>query len=76
MAEEYEDAFAFYDSLDEDQLTLMYQSEQVSELTCQPGSTGDFTTGTGIAFTISGPDVYIKFANRNQPGEPADWPRP
>lgn len=130
MADEYQDAFAFYDSLDEEQLALMYQGEQVSDLICQPGSTCDFATGTGIsgaeldeeqqellleligdwvgiadeataaaelaqieasleetwiswsgataydtttregiAFTISGPDVYIEFANQNQPGD-------
>lgn len=130
MAEEYEDAFAFYDSLDEEQLAQMHQGEQVSDLTCQPGSTCAFATGTGIAgadldeeqkelllelvgdwvgiadeataaaelaeieasleetwiswsgataydtstgdgiaFTISGPDVYIEFANQAQPGD-------
>ena len=45
----YTDAFALYNSLSEDQASTAYQSESVSNLTCAPGDTCDFSTGTGIA---------------------------
>ncbi|WP_397517864.1 DUF3500 domain-containing protein [Rhodococcus opacus] len=45
----YTAAFAFYDSLTEEQRSQLYQGEAVEELVCAPGSTCDFPTGTGIA---------------------------
>jgi hypothetical protein len=45
----YETAFAFYDSLTAEQQTALYQGTEVSNLTCAPGSTCDFPTGTGVA---------------------------
>lgn len=45
----YTDAFAFYNSLTEEQLATVYQGESVSNLTCAPGDTCDFSTGAGIA---------------------------
>lgn len=45
----YETAFAFYDSLTEEQLASMYQGEDLQGGACQAGSTCDFPTGTGIA---------------------------
>ncbi|MFE4499768.1 DUF3500 domain-containing protein [Rhodococcus sp. NPDC056743] len=49
FATTYESAFAFYDSLTEDQQAQLYQSESVSNLVCAPGRTCDYPTGTGIA---------------------------
>ncbi|MEX5237930.1 DUF3500 domain-containing protein [Kocuria arenosa] len=45
----YESAFAFYDSLTEEQKAQLYQGEEVSNLVCAPGGTCDYPTGTGIA---------------------------
>ena len=45
----YEAAFAFYDSLTDDQLAAMYQGEEVAAMVCAPGSTCDFPTGTGLS---------------------------
>lgn len=45
----YTDAFAFYKSLTDEQLTTLYQGESVANLTCAPGDTCDFSTGTGLA---------------------------
>lgn len=45
----YTDAFAFYNSLTEEQLSTVYQGESVANLTCAPGDTCDFSTGTGLA---------------------------
>jgi hypothetical protein len=45
----YETAFAFYDSLSAEQQATLYQGTEVSNLTCAPGGTCDFPTGTGIA---------------------------
>ncbi|OUM45574.1 DUF3500 domain-containing protein [Arthrobacter sedimenti] len=44
----YETAFAFYDSLSAEQQTALYQGTEVSNLTCAPGGTCDFPSGTGI----------------------------
>lgn len=44
----YDTAFAFYDSLTEEQKSALYQGEQVSNLVCAPGSTCDYPTGTGL----------------------------
>ncbi|WP_285618888.1 DUF3500 domain-containing protein [Kineosporia sp. NBRC 101677] len=49
LAGMYEDAFAFYDSLTEEQQATLYQSEDVSDLVCAAGSTCDYPTGTGIS---------------------------
>ena len=49
LAGMYETAFAFYDSLDEDQQAALYQGEEVSDLVCAPGGTCSYPTGTGIA---------------------------
>ncbi|MGG7099586.1 DUF3500 domain-containing protein [Rhodococcus sp. 24CO] len=49
FATTYETAFAFYDSLTEEQQAQLYQSESVSTMVCAPGSTCDYPTGTGIA---------------------------
>ncbi|WP_432548316.1 DUF3500 domain-containing protein [Kineococcus sp. SYSU DK004] len=45
----YEAAFAFYDSLAEEQLAALYQGERVSAMVCAPGSTCDYPTGTGLS---------------------------
>ncbi|WP_160050156.1 DUF3500 domain-containing protein [Nocardiopsis sp. FR4] len=45
----YETAFAFYHSLTEEQRADLYQGAQVSNLTCAPGGTCSYPTGTGIA---------------------------
>ncbi len=44
----YETAFAFYDSLTEEQKAALYQGESVSNLVCAPGGTCDYPTGTGL----------------------------
>ncbi|MFW6187235.1 MAG: DUF3500 domain-containing protein [Actinomycetota bacterium] len=49
LAGMYESAFAFYDSLDEDQQAALYQGEEMGNLVCAPGDTCDYPTGTGIA---------------------------
>ena len=49
LAGMYETAFAFYDSLTAEQQAALYQGEEVSNLTCAPGGTCDYPTGTGIA---------------------------
>lgn len=45
----YTDAFAFYFSLTDEQAATVYQGSSVPNLTCAPGDTCDFSTGTGIA---------------------------
>ncbi|MBA4024889.1 MAG: hypothetical protein C0482_21240 [Gordonia sp.] len=45
----YTAAFAFYDSLTDEQRTKLYQGAEVKDLVCAPGSTCDFPTGTGLA---------------------------
>lgn len=45
----YETAFAFYDSLTDEQLEAMYQGEGVEAMACAPGSTCDYPTGAGIS---------------------------
>ncbi len=49
LAGMYESAFAFYDSLTDEQQAALYQGEEVSNLVCAPGGTCDYPTGTGIA---------------------------
>lgn len=44
----YETAFAFYNSLTEEQKSKLYQGEEVKNLSCAPGDTCDYPTGTGI----------------------------
>ena len=48
LAGMYETAFAFYDSLTDEQLAALYQGEQVNNLVCAPGDTCDYPTGTGL----------------------------
>ncbi|MGW0179956.1 DUF3500 domain-containing protein [Nocardia sp. NPDC003345] len=45
----YTSAFAFYDSLSDEQKTALYQGETVANMECAPGSTCDYPTGTGIS---------------------------
>ncbi|MXP20748.1 DUF3500 domain-containing protein [Gordonia sp. HNM0687] len=45
----YETAFAFYDSLTEEQRAQLYQGSNVSNLVCGAGDTCDYPSGTGIA---------------------------
>ena len=45
----YETAFAFYDSLTDEQRAALYQGSQVQDLVCAPGGTCDYPTGTGLA---------------------------
>ncbi len=45
----YTSAFAFYDSLTDEQKTRVYQGETVANMVCAPGSTCDYPTGTGIS---------------------------
>lgn len=45
----YTTAFAFYDSLSDEQKAALYQGETVANMVCAPGSTCDYPTGTGIS---------------------------
>lgn len=45
----YTSAFAFYDSLSEEQKATLYQGESVANMVCAPGSTCDYPIGTGIS---------------------------
>lgn len=45
----YTDAFAFYDSLTDEQKATLYQGESTAAMVCAPGSTCSFPTGTGIS---------------------------
>jgi hypothetical protein len=49
LAGMYETAFAFYDSLTEEQKAQLYQGEEVGDLVCAPGGACDYPTGTGIS---------------------------
>lgn len=49
LAGMYTTAFAFYDSLTDEQQAQLYQGAQVSNLVCAPGDTCDYPTGTGIS---------------------------
>lgn len=49
LAGMYETAFAFYDSLTDEQKAQLYQGEEVGNLVCAPGDTCDYPTGTGIS---------------------------
>ncbi|EWC64622.1 hypothetical protein UO65_0229 [Actinokineospora spheciospongiae] len=42
-------AFAFYNSLTDEQKTTLYQGEDVANMVCAPGSTCDYPTGTGLS---------------------------
>ncbi|OKX87939.1 DUF3500 domain-containing protein [Corynebacterium glutamicum] len=44
----YETAFAFYDTLTEEQQAQLYQGEELDSMVCAPGSTCDYPTGTGL----------------------------
>jgi hypothetical protein len=48
LAAMYDTAFAFYDSLTDEQRASMYQGEEVSAMVCAPGGTCDYPTGTGL----------------------------
>ncbi|OZF42011.1 DUF3500 domain-containing protein [Rhodococcus sp. 14-2470-1a] len=45
----YTDAFAFYDSLTDEQKATLYQGDTVANMVCAPGSTCDYPTGTGLS---------------------------
>jgi hypothetical protein len=45
----YETAFAFYDSLTDEQKAELYQGEDPAAMVCEPGSTCDYPTGTGLS---------------------------
>ncbi|MBY4212605.1 DUF3500 domain-containing protein [Rhodococcus fascians] len=45
----YTSAFAFYDSLTDEQKATLYQGETVANMVCAPGGTCDYPTGTGIS---------------------------
>ncbi|QGQ18953.1 DUF3500 domain-containing protein [Cellulomonas sp. JZ18] len=45
----YTTAFAFYDSLTDEQKAALYQGEDVQAMVCAPGSTCTYPTGTGLA---------------------------
>lgn len=49
LAGMYETAFAFYDSLTDEQRDALYQGDEVSDLSCAPGGTCTFPTGVGLA---------------------------
>ncbi|TDQ51546.1 DUF3500 domain-containing protein [Actinorugispora endophytica] len=49
LAGMYETAFAFYDSLTDEQEAELYQGSDVGNLACAPGGTCSYPTGTGIA---------------------------
>lgn len=44
----YLSAFAFYNSLTAEQQAQLYQGEETATMLCEPGSTCDFPTGTGL----------------------------
>jgi hypothetical protein len=44
----YTTAFAFYDSLTDEQKAELYQGEDVQAMVCAPGSTCTYPTGTGL----------------------------
>ena len=44
----YQTAFDFYNSLTDEQKQKLYQGEEVNNLTCAPGDTCDYPTGTRI----------------------------
>ncbi|WP_309067601.1 DUF3500 domain-containing protein [Microbacterium sp.] len=44
----YETAFAFYDSLTDEQKASLYQGEEPATMACAPGGTCDYPTGTGL----------------------------
>ncbi|WP_422695959.1 DUF3500 domain-containing protein, partial [Corynebacterium mastitidis] len=48
MDKTYTTAFAFYDSLSEEQRSKLYQGQQVGTMVCAPGGTCDYPTGTGL----------------------------
>lgn len=48
LGEMYQTAFDFYNSLTDEQKQKLYQDEDVKNLTCAPGDTCDYPTGTGI----------------------------
>ena len=48
IAEIYDTAFAFYDSLTKEQKTKLYQGKEVASMVCAPGSSCDYPTGTGL----------------------------
>ncbi|RWZ52659.1 DUF3500 domain-containing protein [Labedella phragmitis] len=45
----YESAFAFYDSLSDEQKAQLYQGEEAAAMVCEPGGTCDYPTGTGLS---------------------------
>ncbi|PDP85745.1 hypothetical protein CQJ94_18460 [Glycomyces fuscus] len=49
LAGMYETAFAFHDSLSDEQKAVLYQGSEVGDLACAPGGTCSYPTGTGIA---------------------------
>ncbi|NKZ00400.1 DUF3500 domain-containing protein [Nocardiopsis alborubida] len=49
LAAVYETAFAFYDSLTEEQRAELYQGSEVGDLACAPGDTCSYPTGTGVS---------------------------
>ncbi|WP_387742170.1 DUF3500 domain-containing protein [Kocuria nitroreducens] len=49
LAGMYETAFAFYDSLSEEQQAELYQGSEVGDLVCAPGDTCSYPTGTGLS---------------------------
>ncbi|WDZ88781.1 DUF3500 domain-containing protein [Nocardiopsis sp. HUAS JQ3] len=49
LANMYETAFAFYDSLTEEQRAELYQGSEVGDLSCAPGDTCSYPTATGIS---------------------------
>lgn len=44
----YSSAFAFFDSLTDEQMNALYQGDTVAEIVCAPGDTCDYPTGTGL----------------------------
>ena len=48
LGDMYQTAFDFYNSLTDEQKQKLYQGEEVNNLTCTPGDTCDYPTGTGI----------------------------
>ncbi len=45
----YETAFAFYDSLTDEQKADLYQGSEIASMVCAPGDTCSYPTGTGLA---------------------------
>ena len=67
LGDMYQTAFDFYNSLTDEQKQKLYQGEEVKNLTCAPGDTCDYPTGTGIkVFRCCGADTATGLSHRHR----------